>query len=205
MHQQNPGRDARSLLQVRGIIMLPIFVLKRPVWTTLPLWLIVVALLSACDAKTANDSESQCAPSCGAACGVDDGCGGECPCEGDDTAPCKGSSCEDKSCGACKLNEACMDGRCQCVPACESNACGDDGCGGRCACPDGFVTDAEGNVVPREDCRDSCASAGFVCGEVCGERCGACADGGACNDGKCACKPHCDGTSCSDGCGGSCE
>lgn len=35
--------------------------------------------------------------------------------------------------------------------------------------------------------------------------CGECEDNEICLDGRCVCKPHCDGTRCDDGCGGLCD
>jgi len=119
---------------------------------------------------------------------------------------CDDGSCEVSECPACGDDEHCVEGQCVCRPDCDADdACDDDGCGGVCECPEGMGRDPEGNIKPLEECKDSCATAGWQCGVVCGERCGTCDDGADCNDGQCGCVPQCDGTSCSDGCGGSCE
>ncbi|HET9955614.1 MAG TPA: hypothetical protein VFQ61_13965, partial [Polyangiaceae bacterium] len=144
-----------------------------------------------------------CTPKCGAACGTDDGCGSKCGCERG--LECKEGVCLDPSCGPCRPNERCNAGKCECVPDCEGRACRDDGCGGQCQCPDGTVLNPQQQPVPRDQCKDTCGSAHFQCGEVCGVNCGTCGEGQACDAGVCKCAPKCDGTSCSDGCGGSCD
>jgi len=110
------------------------------------------------------------------------------------------------TCGeGCAPWQACRDGRCQCVPRCsEENECLSDECGGSCPCPDGLVQSASGAFVPKEDCHDTCGSAGWTCGELCGASCGSCDSGKSCALGRCECVPTCDGTRCEDGCGGYC-
>jgi hypothetical protein len=149
------------------------------------------------------DEDAECKPKCGAESGVGDGCGAKCGCAAG--AECKEGVCIDPACGPCRPNERCAEGKCECVPDCEGRDCGDDGCGGMCACPDDLVLNAQGQAVPRADCHDTCESAAFQCGKLCGVDCGGCAAGQACDGGKCECVPKCDGSSCSDGCGGSCD
>ncbi|MBO4351146.1 MAG: peptidoglycan DD-metalloendopeptidase family protein [Proteobacteria bacterium] len=73
---------------------------------------------------------------------------------------------------------------CQCKPACDGKACGDDGCGGQC-----------GTCAANEQCNNGACQCvpqceGKVCGEDgCGAQCGTCVDGLACNSGACACMP----------------
>ena len=99
----------------------------------------------------------------------------------------------------CAANEACVGGKCVCTPSCEGNACLADGCGSTCPCPEGYVQNASGQWVPREECTDNCAVAGWTCGVLCGQACGECAEGGACTLGSCA-EEHCDGSRCDGGC-----
>lgn len=69
----------------------------------------------------------------------------------------------------------------QCSPSCATNTCGDDGCGGTCACDSDYACNAARECVGTTTCTDTCESTGFTCGEVCGELCGsdgACADTG---------------------------
>jgi hypothetical protein len=125
-----------------------------------------------------------CIPDCsGKLCG-DDGCGG--------------------SCGSCTgPQDACIEGACQCVPACaEGDACGDDGCGGSCGtCGEGTTCEV-GQCLP-------CSCGGKECGDDgCGNDCGACPGiAPYCYDNQCSinCISDCAGKACGDdGCGGSC-
>lgn len=105
----------------------------------------------------------------------------------------------------CASWQRCEGGKCECVPRCsDDNACLSDECGGFCPCPPGLAQSATGAFVPEAECHDTCASAGWACGNLCGSDCGSCAAGTACNLGRCACEPTCDGTRCDDGCGGYC-
>lgn len=167
-------------------------------------WASLVALTagSACDSS--NEAKPSCAPQCGEGCGEADGCGGTCGCE--DGTQCVRGACEPAVCAIdCGPREQCVRGECECKPICDERACEDDGCGGTCPCPDGLVLNADGELVPKAECHDTCAGAGHACGAVCGEPCGQCADGKLCEAGRCGCVPACDGTSCNDGCGGTCE
>ncbi len=57
-------------------------------------------------------------------------------------------------CGACGINEECINGKC-CIPDCTGKTCGDDGCGGSCGgCPIGYYCDINYTCV--EDCQDTC-------------------------------------------------
>jgi hypothetical protein len=83
-----------------------------------------------------------------------------------------------------------------CQPSCVDHCGEDDGCGATCpAC----------GSKSGDGCADTCESKAAECGEVCGQSCGSCEQDETCNDGKCACRPVCDGTRCDDGCGGMCE
>ncbi len=78
-----------------------------------------------------------------------------------------------------------------CVPACGTNVCGPDGCGGECgACGASFVCAGGQCVEPPPDCDVLCA--GTECGwqEVC--NCGACGDGLQCIAGTCQESMNCD-------------
>lgn len=165
----------------------------------------LVVLLQACGRSEKSKPAAACVPHCEAACGSDDGCGGQCGgCAAGQR--CSGGQCVAEDCPDCKENELCVGGQCVCTPKCEGPDCLDDGCGNKSAAlPEGQVRNANGEVVTPTDCHDSCASTGFTCGNVCGEECGACAAGEGCQFGTCACQPKCDGTSCSDGCGGLCD
>jgi len=173
--------------------------------------------------QVCRDGSCSCEPQCdGLTCG-DDGCGGTCSCptgfacnDGKciadplctDTCETVGWECDGmicgEACGPCAANEACEDHQCVCVPRCEGNACGSDGCGGTCPCSEGFVCDGQGACVEDPNCTTTCSEGGWQCGELCGNYCGTCPDGYACNGGQCECEPRCDGTSCDDGCGGTC-
>jgi hypothetical protein len=154
-------------------------------------------------ASPTDDPDSACKPKCNEACDVDDGCGAKCPCAAKEK--CVEQVCIDPSCGPCRPNERCEDDKCQCVPDCEGRACQPDGCGHTCDCPEDLVVNALGQAVPRAQCKDTCDAAGWACGALCGVDCGACGKHEQCDLGSCECVPHCDGTSCSDGCGGTCD
>jgi hypothetical protein len=162
----------------------------------LGLMLTLLSLLSGCDEKVRPSDPEVCAPQCDDRCEGDDGCGGQCDCQPQD-------ECKDR----CAAHETCAAGQCVCEPDCDGKACQADGCGGTCACPPELVQNAQGDFVPREQCTDTCKSAGFDCGDVCGEHCGSCPDGVSCAMRQCevACVPQCDGTRCDDGCGGACD
>jgi hypothetical protein len=74
-----------------------------------------------------------------------------------------------------------------CVPDCEGNTCGDDGCGGSCGeCAEGAPFCVEGNCVV--ECTPECE--GRACGpDGCGGSCGECAEGSQCADDRGACVP----------------
>jgi hypothetical protein len=152
-------------------------------------------LMAACTGAEKPSKPAQCVPQCGVRCEGDDGCGGECDCTPVD-------ECGDR----CAPHERCVGAQCVCQPSCgKGNQCGPDGCGGMCPCSDDLVQNALGDWVPRDECDDTCSAAGWTCGVLCGEPCGGCQDGAACSLGQCGCVPHCDGTSCNDGCGGTCD
>jgi len=153
--------------------------------------------------EPAESSDPECKPKCGATCGKPDGCGGVCACAAG--MECKSGVCLDSACGPCRPNERCNGSKCECVPKCDGRACQADGCGGECACPPDMVVNAQGKTVPKDQCKDTCDGAKFQCGKLCGIDCGACGEGQRCDTGTCECSPVCDGTSCSDGCGGSCD
>jgi hypothetical protein len=71
-----------------------------------------------------------------------------------------------------------------CQRRCDGSSCS-DGCGGRCACPDSALCDAEERCVSPDRCADTCASVGAACGVVCGEPCGECGLRQACVAGAC--------------------
>ena len=93
-----------------------------------------------------------------------------------------------------------------CIPNCEDNECGPDGCGSIC----GFCT--WGKVCKANHCVEVCVPAceGKKCGpDGCGGSCGECAANEYCGmDYSCylkGCTPKCAGKKCgSDGCGGQC-
>jgi hypothetical protein len=146
---------------------------------------------------------ASCKKKCGATCDVDDGCGGKCACKSGKS--CQSGVCVDEACGPCRPNEACTNGKCECVPDCTNRACQDDGCGALCPCPDNTGVNAQGQSVPLDQCQDSCKQVGWSCGTLCGVDCGRCSAGQLCKTGRCECEPRCDGSSCDDGCGGSCD
>jgi hypothetical protein len=162
---------------------------------TLVAGLLFLALFAGCDSAVEEpEAEAEaCVPQCEERCDGDDGCGGVCDCPR-----------VDECAGRCAEHESCVGSQCVCEPDCADKACQADGCGGQCACPDGYVQNAQGDWVPRAQCTDTCESAAFACGSVCGETCGTCDGDSACSMGQCGCAPRCDGTSCNDGCGGSC-
>ena len=154
------------------------------------------------DGATSGTEHPPCKTKCGVACGGEDGCGGTCACApGKD---CRQGVCIDPACGPCRPNEVCSGGQCQCQPSCDGRACQADGCGGTCPCPPDLVVNAQGRTVSVTDCKDTCKGSGWSCGTLCGVDCGSCVAGKACKLGACVCAPKCDGTSCSDGCGGTC-
>lgn len=126
-------------------------------------------------------------------------------CIEDCTAPCEGRECGTHcgmSCGTCNGdNASCEQGICGCEPQCDGTRC-DDGCGGSCACAEGKVCDVSGTCVP--DCTNTCAAEGWQCDSLCGVECGPCNAHEECTNHVCVCKPVCDGSSCEDGCGGTC-
>ena len=87
-----------------------------------------------------------------------------------------------------------------CVPECDLQDCGDDGCGGSCGeceepteCYEGFCICTA--VCENRQCGD----------DSCGGSCGDCGVGETCRDGSCECVPNCSERKCGDdGCGGSC-
>ncbi len=96
----------------------------------------------------------------------------------------------------------CEDAECQCLPQCNGNECGANGCGGWCgACYDGMEC-KNGQCVL---CEPACGSA--ECGDDgCGGSCGECGKGFDCEVSHCVpCEPDCIGLECgNDGCGGLC-
>jgi hypothetical protein len=88
-------------------------------------------------------------------------CGGQTPfCSEGECSDCPGWMCgglcvnllnDPDNCGACGVvcgdDENCAGGVCQsiCIPDCPAGWCGDDGCGGRCGCPDGEYCPAFSN------------------------------------------------------------
>ena len=87
-----------------------------------------------------------------------------------------------------------------CVPQCEGNNCGDNGCGGtcgECTAPETCMGGTCGVCMP--DCE------GLTCGDDgCGGSCGECTGAATCARGVCR-TPSCEGRVCgSDGAGGSC-
>ncbi len=92
-----------------------------------------------------------------------------------------------------------------CLPNCADLQCGDDGCGGQCACPEGHSCDS-GLCVPSV-CQPACGD--HACGDDgCGGSCGTCQEGAFCQNGYCevgVCTPVCEGLQCGDdGCGSIC-
>ncbi len=78
---------------------------------------------------------------------------------------------------------------CQCLPSCAPDTCGDDGCGGACACTQEWQICAEGLCV----CAVEPSCDGKECGDDgCGGSCGSCAGGGICveQDGGSLCAFH---------------
>ena len=77
----------------------------------------------------------------------------------------------------------CLDGECQCQPACEGKNCGPDGCGGSCGeCGEftnSYCSD-EGTCACDPDCLDK------ECGDdLCGGTCGECGEEEICIEGQC--------------------
>ena len=72
-------------------------------------------------------------------------------------------------------NALCAEGTCICIPACSGKECGDDECGGSCACQAGLHCGGD------QQCFDPCA--GKECGDGgYGESCGSCEAGEVCTD-----------------------
>lgn len=67
-----------------------------------------------------------------------------------------------------------------CTPACDGETCGDDSCGGRCACRSGFECDDDGICMEQPACIPQCD--GSRCDDGCGGEC-RCAEGLVCNAG----------------------
>lgn len=96
----------------------------------------------------------------------------------------------------------CLDGSCQCVPACQGKQCGPDGCGGSCGVCEGAQSQCQDGTCI---CVPNCA--GKECGaDGCDGDCGQCDQPQhSCVAGKCECQPECGGKQCGpDGCGGQC-
>lgn len=109
-----------------------------------------------------------CTPDCtDAECG-NDGCNGSCGfCDG-----CQ--SCDDNECvdddSECDDGEECVDGQCECVPDCDDNQCGPDGCGGSCGSCDGCQSCTGGTCV---DDNSQCTNIWLpiCCNGVCSSSC----------------------------------
>ncbi len=89
-------------------------------------------------------------------------------------------------CGTCAENENCVDSLCECVPACDGKACGDDGCGGQC----GTCTGTNEQCIDGKcTCVPACVDK--QCGDDgCSGSCGTCTGvNEQCVDGKCTCQP----------------
>ena len=181
-----------------------------------------------CDeGKACQEGKCECQATCDALTCGDDGCGGSCSCptgfacnDGKciadpvctDTCAtigweCGGTIC-DEECGPCAANEACEDHECVCVPRCEGNACGSDGCGGTCPCEDGYLCNSQGSCEEDTSCNTTCKEGGFKCGELCGHFCGECQEGYECENGQCVggCHETCQSTGwvCGEVCGEAC-
>ena len=94
------------------------------------------------------------------------------------TCSCSGKTCdEEDGCGnsclssVCNIGEKCFEKNC-CTPICENNSCGDDGCGGICNCPNGYICKNRECVEP-PDCKSG------ICGDFPGGSC-------KCNDRYCS-------------------
>ena len=152
-----------------------------------------------------------CVPACdGLSCGGD-GCGGVCECsdglECNEASVCQESGgCDagcadvryecgiicDSECGTCPGAESCEAGLCVCVPSCDEDSCGDDGCGRACSCAGDKLCNAGTQCVVAEGCTDTCEEAGWVCGELCGTSCGECAAYESCLVGACRAAVSCE-------------
>lgn len=75
-----------------------------------------------------------------------------------------------------------------CSPGWCDGGCGDDGCGGSCACQTGSVCNAQTQCVAPSACTNTCQSEGYQCGTVCGVSCGTCTDQQECVWHKCYAK-----------------
>lgn len=102
------------------------------------------------------------------------------------TRDCAGKICGDDGCGgfcgACGIDEVCVDNSCQpiCVPDCAGKECGNDGCGSNCGTCDSGETCTGGQCVV--DCVPNCDN--DKCGsDGCGGSCGVCT--GDCTSGVC--------------------
>jgi hypothetical protein len=74
----------------------------------------------------------------------------------------------------------CVGGACACVPFCDGQDCGDDGCGGSCGTCAGQDLCVDGACLCQPDCL------GLECGDDgCGGSCGTCAGGATCTGGVC--------------------
>ena len=132
----------------------------------------------------------------GNACTTGDSCaegwclsGGPLDCDDDD--PCTDDSCAPQSgctyadapegtpCGD-MTNDICKSGNCLCVPNCDGQECGNDGCGGQCGTCTGQDACQNGTCV----CQPACD--GKECGaDGCGGDCGPCDDGSYCDSNVC--------------------
>jgi hypothetical protein len=72
-----------------------------------------------------------------------------------------------------------------CQPHWCASGCGDDGCGGTCACSNGTACSAANQCVATAECKDTCQSAGWQCGTLCGVSCGTCPSGQTCYWNRC--------------------
>ena len=85
-----------------------------------------------------------------------------------------------------------------CTPSCAPGTCGNDGCGGTCACGSGSV------CTPNHTCCTPSCAPGTCGSDGCGGTCG-CASGSVCLSNQTCCTPSCaPGTCGSNGCGGTC-
>jgi hypothetical protein len=128
---------------------------------------------------------------------------------------CSGSACVsngDPCCGVrCSGGDTCQGGVCvppPCIPRCQGQECGDDGCGGTCGgcgtdqpCLNGrcCVPNCDGKCNgDRDGCGGTCPDTHLCCGVVCGQN-------ELCSEGSCVCEAPCGRNVCgADGCGNSC-
>ena len=139
-----------------------------------------------------NESQETCRPDCvDKICG-DDGCGGSCgECKSNHECSegrcvCKGIVCYG---ACCEEGSICLNNEC-CKPECGDRECGNDGCEGSCGV---------GNCPVNQECSfGKCVCKWNACDGIC------CREDHVCYNSAC-CKPQCDDKDCgSDGCGGSC-